>query len=125
MRLGRFDDALATIDRGLAFVDGLCQLHHVTDLRRLRAEVLHNLGAPSADVEAEFQTAYELCRRDHLLLVPGQVRWAAAYARWLAAHGRHADAINILSLEVVDAFSEQLADGREVRAARETIIASS
>jgi predicted ATPase len=95
--LGRFYEALASIDQALAKADQGGERHYVAELLRLKGEFL--LAKPdverTAAIDDSFHTALTLARNQGALLF--ELRTALSIARWRTRQDRPEDARQILA----------------------------
>ena len=95
--------ALETIEQGLAMATRHSERLFEAELYRLKARTLLLCGAPNAEVECLFDQALLMARGQ--LARSLELRAATDLARLWMNHGKHAEALNVLS-PVYDRFTE-------------------
>jgi class 3 adenylate cyclase/tetratricopeptide (TPR) repeat protein len=95
--------ALETIEQGLAMATRNSERLFEAELYRLKARTLLLCGAPNAEVECLFDQALLMARGQQARSL--ELRAATDLARLWMNHGKHAEALNVLS-PVYDRFTE-------------------
>jgi len=117
--LGRLDEALATLERALAWAERSGERWHVAELLRIKAELLLQQETPDsvAAAEGSFERALEVARGQGALL--WELRTAMSLARQWQKSGRGGEANRLLE-PVYARFSEGLTTP-DLRSARELL----
>ncbi len=117
--LGRFPEALASVDRALAKAEQGGECYYVAELLRLKGEFLlaESRGERAADIDDCFCAALAVARQQGALLF--ELRIALSIARWRMRLNRPADARKILA-PVYASFVEGF-DTVDLRAAKSLI----
>ncbi len=114
-KLGRYDDALGVLERGLAVAEAQGQRFMDAELHRLRAEIVVGIdGNAVGEAEACFGRALETARRQQAKTY--ELRAATSLARLQQRQGKKVEARNLLG-PLYDWFTEGF-DTRDLRNAK-------
>ncbi len=114
-KMGQIDEGLEMLTMAEAAIENTKQLFLGPEVHRLRGELRRRRGDPEADVEAEFQRAIELAKKQEARSL--ELRAAMSLVRLMQSQGRSEEAHQKLS-SVYDWFSEgfETPDLQEARA---------
>ena len=103
-KVGRFDEALRTIDESFPIIDRTGQRHYEAEVHRLKGELLLAQSASNAaQAEKSFRTAIEIARKQHAK--SWELRATTSLARLLAKQ-RKRDKARTMLAEIYGWFTE-------------------
>lgn len=117
--MARGDEALAVIEEVEQIAAETHQRFYVSELQRLRAEVLRARDPRGPRIESAYRRAVATAREQGAKAL--ELRAATGLARWLADSGRNADAVS--ALEPVHAALQASFPGRELDEAQQLLSA--
>jgi predicted ATPase len=113
--LGRFDDAITTIDTAMLRAERFGALVHMPEMLRIKGEILASIpGAGHVEAETEFLRSLRLAGTQSSLSL--ELRTAMSLARFWKQHGRVGEAERVLA-PVYGRFTEGFATA-DLRAAK-------